>query len=83
MLGEHKKSDPRSGPDFNSPKGSYLLHSLAVGAVGRVDGDDLAGLDKERNHDLGAGLEGDFLQGGSAGGVALDGGLGVRASRVT
>ena len=37
------------------------LHSLAVGAVCGVDGDLVALVDEERNHDLGAGLKGAFL----------------------
>ena len=54
-----------------------LFHPLAVGAVCGVDGDYFTGLDEEGNHNLGAGLEGNFLEGGSGSGIAFDGGLAV------
>ena len=53
------------------------LDSLTVGTVGGVDRDGVALVDEERNHDLGAGLECDFLKGGGGCGVALDGGLSI------
>ncbi len=75
--GEVPRKKPALAGRLHRLVAETLLHALAVGAVGGVDGDDFAGLDEEGNHDLGAGLQGDFLQGGSGGGVALHGGLAV------
>ena len=53
------------------------LHPLAVAAVGGVDCDLLALIDEKRNHHLGTGLKGDFLESVGRSGVAFDGGLGI------
>lgn len=53
------------------------LHSLAVGTVGGVDGNLVALVDEQRNHDLGSGLKGALLEGAGGGGVALNGRLRV------
>ena len=55
--------------------GAVVLHPLAVGTVGGVDGDLVALVDEERNHNLGAGLKGALLQSAGGGGVALHGRL--------
>lgn len=52
-----------------------VLHSLAIRAVGGVDGDLVALVDEERNHDLGAGLKSTLLKGAGRGCVALYGWL--------
>ena len=54
-----------------------VLHSLAVGTVGGVDGDLVTLIDEQRDHDLGSGLKGALLQSAGGGGVALHGRLGV------
>ena len=48
------------------------LDSLSVSTVGGVDGDLLALVDEERNHDLCTGLKGDLLEGAGGSGVTLD-----------
>ncbi len=53
------------------------LHPLAVAAVGGVDCDLLALIDEKRNHHLGTGLKGDFLESVGRSGVTFDGGLGI------
>jgi hypothetical protein len=59
------------------PTAERKLYALSVATVGGVYGDDVILVDEERNHDLGSGLEGDFLKGRSRSGVTLDGGLGI------
>ena len=54
-----------------------MLDALAVGTVCSVDGNDVALVDEEGNHDLGTGLEGNFLQCGGRGGIALYCRLGI------
>jgi hypothetical protein len=57
------------------PTAERKLYALSVATVGGVHGDDVILVDEERNHDLGSGLEGDFLESRSRSGVTLDGRL--------